>query len=302
MKKISIILLIVMAFIISSCHFPGFDDSLVEDEEDAMATEIAKILTGTPVQVEPSPTLTPTMVEPEPTNTEVVDPEPEPTETPEPAEPTPTPEPAEVLTPTPTATLADTDPVADLGAADWVDNMTTGDNWPTGTDPAGFTAIKFEDGYLKLTALKNVSGWRVSWPVVEDFYLEATLKTPECEGSDHYGLMFRVPADSGANKGYLFAITCDGRYSLRRWDGTAQVMHFPISWTAHEAILKGENATNKLGVMARGAGLALYINGEKVNEVTDSTHLEGKFGIIVGGGNVDNLTVWVDQIQYWELP
>ncbi|MFY9365871.1 MAG: family 16 glycoside hydrolase, partial [Brevefilum fermentans] len=293
MKKLFITTILILAFALSGCHFPGFQSDSAVDPEDVMATEISKILTGTPIQIEPSAT---TIIEVTSPTEEIIK-----TEAVEPAEleePQPTPAPTHTPPPTLTATLASTDPTLNLGDPDWVDNMDDGDGWPTGLDK--YTAIKFENGFLKLTSSTGVDGWRVTWPTIANFYLEMTLQTPECEGSDQFGLMFRVPADSQAGKGYLYGITCDGRYSLRRWDGS--VMHSLIGLTPNDAVKKGPDAVNKLGVMARGANLALYVNGQKVNEISDSTHLQGRFGVFVGGMNVDNLTVWVDQIRYWDGP
>jgi hypothetical protein len=304
MKKLILISIIILAFVLSGCNLPGFQSDAGLDPDDAMATEIARILTGTPIQIEA--TATPADIDqPEtPEETEEIQPtEPE-EELPEPEEPveteapTATPEPTDTPMPAPTATLVDTDPTRNLGDPDWVDNMNNGDNWPTGLDK--YTAIKFENGFMKLTVGTDVDGWRVTWPTIGDFYLETTLQSPECEGNDHFGLIFRVPADSQAGKGYLFGITCDGQYSLRRWDGS--VMHSLVSLTAHDAIEEGPDVVNKLGIMARGANLALYINGQKVREVSDSNYLEGRFGIFVGGINVEDLTVWVDQIRYWDEP
>lgn len=286
MKKITIITLILVSVLLTGCNFPAYLEETPEEGDDSMATEIAKILTGTPEEVEPTPTQTQPVQE-----TEVP-----PTSTPEPTEETL--EPTDTPTAEPTPTLADTDPAADLGAPDWVDDMADDDNWPTGVNQ--YTTIAFENSYLKLTAETDSDGWRLSWPFLTDFYLEASMQTPDCAGGDHYGLMFRVPANANANRGYLFGVTCDGRYSLRRWDG--QTMYFPINWTASDAINEGEDVVNKLGIMARDSEIALYINGQKVEEVTNSTYLEGSFGIFVGGDATDEFTVWVDQIRYWENP
>jgi len=300
MKKLTLITIIIFALVLAGCNLPGSEGDAVLDPDDAMATEIARILTGTPIQVDESPT----QVVEEPEETEEVEPTeveeelPEPTQPVEVEEPTATPAPTDTPVPTPTATLADTDPTRNLGDPNWVDNMNNDDNWPTGL--SNYTTIDFKDGFLRLTAQTDLDGWRVSWPTIDDFYLETTLQTPACDGSDHFGLMFRVPAESQAGKGYLFGITCDGRYGLRRWDG--RTMHFLVNWTAHDAIKEGNNVVNKLGVMARGSDLAFYINGQKVNEVTDSNYLEGKFGFFVGGTNVENLSVWVDQVRYWTEP
>lgn len=307
MKKLITFTLIILTVILSSCNMPGYEDT-PEGSDDSMATEISRILTGTPIEIQATPTLQEEQQTTEPVE-ETAEPatatslpeetEVPPTETLEPEEDTPTPTPTFTPTLAPTATLSDTDPAATLGSPDWVDDMDDGDNWPTGFNE--YTSIDFKDGYLKLTAETDVDGWRLSWPFLEDFYLEATMKTDDCQGSDHFGLMFRVPANANANKGYLFGITCDGKYSLRRWDGTN--MYFPVNMTASNAINKGEDVINRIGVMAKGENLALYINGQKVKEVTDNVYLEGNFGIFVGsGGTTEDFTVWVDQIRYWENP
>jgi len=304
MKKLIIATSIIFALILSGCNFPGFESETAIDADDAMATEISRILTGTPIQIDVTPSVTEEVIveteEPEeietaePTEEEVI----EPTETEEPEESTQTPQPTDMPAPMPTATLASTDPTLNLGDPDWVDQMNNDNNWPTGFSE--YTEIEFEDGFLKLTATSDLEGWRITWPKIDNFYLEATLQTPDCDGNDRFGLMFRVPADSQAGKGYLFGITCDGRYGLRLWDGN--VMNALVPWTAHDSIEMGEDAINKLGVMARSSSLALYINGQKVQELSDSSYLEGQFGIFVGGTNVDDLTVWVDQIRYWVDP
>jgi len=317
MKKISLITMIAVVLVLSSCNLPGFDGQTQEPDDDSMATEISKILTGTPIEVRNTPTSTsvPDSTEEEPTTppdapdeTETPEdtdepteePTADPTETDEPEEATATPTMTSTPLPTATATLADTDPVTSLGSPDWVDAMNDGGNWPTGFNE--YTSIEFDDGYMKLTAeLDAIDGWRLSWPYLEDFYLEIKLTTPECTTNDHFGVIFRVPENSNANMGYLFGIDCDGQYSLRRWNG--EVMSFPITWTDSDLINTEAEADNRLGVMAEGQNLILYINGEKVDEVSDSTYLEGSFGVFVGSGGItEDFTVWVDEISYWDIP
>ncbi|MGI6740108.1 MAG: hypothetical protein ACOX7C_01275 [Brevefilum sp.] len=303
MKKWTIIALLLLAVLVSGCNLPGSTPASPQQQDDAMATEISRILTGTPVKIEPSatpeieeetPVEEPEMTQPEEEATEAIeDPQEEvqPTETAQPA-PTSTPE------PTPTATLSATDPTLTLGQPDWVDTMDNGDNWPTGYSE--YTSIKFENGYLKFTANTELDGWRLSWPYLEDFYLEIKLQSTKCSGNDRSGLMFRAPASPNWDKGYLFGLTCDGRYSLRRFDGHNVVPL--VNWTEDGVIKTGDEAVNVLGVMAKGANLTLYINGEKVKEITDNTYLNGGFGVFAGGVKTGELTVWVDQIRYWKIP
>ena len=52
MKKLTIISLILLALILTGCNLPGSEEPS-DESGDSMATEIAKILTGTPVEIEP---------------------------------------------------------------------------------------------------------------------------------------------------------------------------------------------------------------------------------------------------------
>lgn len=291
-KRLTFLSIVIIALLLAGCNLPASQDA-AEPTDDSMATEISKILTGTPVQVLISPTPDTGQGETqEPTDEMATD---SPTE--EPAEDTATPTATATATVAPTATLSDSDPAASLGTPNWVDALDNGNNWLTDND--AFTQIKFEGGYMKLTAITDLDGWRLSWPAPDDFYLEGKFQTPDCSGTDHYGLMFRTPKNSGASKGYMFGVTCDGKYSLRLWNDPN--MTVLIGWTASDKILKGEDVVNTLGVMAKDNKLTLYVNGSKVNEVTDSTFSEGIFGVFVGGDSGVDFTMWLDQIRYWDV-
>lgn len=292
MKKITLITLLLLALVVSACNFPGVKTT--EEQDNSLATEIARILTGTPVTILVSPTAGQPGVEP----TDTEEPTVEATDTPEVVADTATPTSTATPTIAPTATLSDTDPALTLGNPDWTDPMDNGNSWLTGED--SYTSVKFEGGYMKLTAKSELDGWRLSWPVLTNAYLEAKFLTTDCSGSDHYGLMFSSPYESGTDQGYLFGITCDGRYSLRKW--TKPNMTALVNWTDSDAINIGDNAQNTLGVLTDDGTISLYINGEKVKELSEGAYKTGVFGIFIGMDNVENLTIWVDQVRYWATP
>jgi hypothetical protein len=293
MKKLTLITIVLLALVLSACNYPIIEEN-TEEQDNSMATEIARILTGTPVSILISPTANEITVEPtEALVTEET--EPPATQTPEVVADTATPTPTMTPTLAPTPTLSDGDPALQLGTPDWVDSMDNGNNWANDNDE--FTAIKYENGVMKLTAVGQLDGWRLSWPVLTNAYLEAKFQTTDCSGSDHYGLMFSSPYASGTEQGYLFGITCDGRYNLRKWDSPN--MTTLEGWTDSDAINIGDNAQNTLGVMTDDGTITLYINGEKVKEVEENTFKTGVFGVFIGSDNVENLTIWVDQIRYW---
>jgi hypothetical protein len=178
--------------------------------------------------------------------------------------------------------------------------------WPTGSDK--YTTGTFSGGKQIVTALTGTDGWRIANPAGHDFtdlYLEATFQTGTCKGSDHYGVFVRVPVLTEPEQGYLFGFTCDGRYSLRRWNanvGTKGEMKWLVNWTASSAINSGSNQTNRMGIMTLGSRLVLYANGQLLKEVKDTQYSSGYFGIFVGSDVTDQLTIKIDQMSYWDNP
>lgn len=313
-----IIGMLILTVLLGGCGLLG-QRATPSDAE--MATQVAQILTAMPTPT--APPLEPTPTQPLPTVVLTEEPTvapPAETPTPLPIEPTATPPaypPPETVVPTATATVTvttqptptfaftppATDPVLKLGNATWTDNMDNDRNWPTGADQ--YTSVEFRDGVMRLTGLTTTDGWRMTWPKVADFYLEATFRTGECKGSDRYGLFFRVPILNTPDRGYLFGLACDGKYALRRWDasvGTRGEMITLVNWKASDAINAGPNQVNRLGVMAIRDRYALYVNGVLLTEVRDDRFLEGYFGVFVGARETENFTIQVDQIRYWENP
>ncbi|MGH2619392.1 MAG: hypothetical protein ACRDHG_02315 [Anaerolineales bacterium] len=268
-------------------------------DADELATRVSGTLTAIPPAIPlppaietaaPSPTEPPAATEAPPT----------PTETPAASATTlPSLTPTPSLTPLATRTLPADDPRATLGNPTWRDEFASGANWPLGED--SFTRAQVVDGELILTGLTTTDGWRLTWPVVKDFYLEMRVETGTCAGSDHYGLIARVPDLHAANRGYLFGVTCDGRYSLRAWDGEA--MTNLVRATASASIEAGSAQVNRVGLLATGNQLILYVNGVRLIEFEDSRFSEeGSFGVFVGARQTSNFAIHVSEIGYWENP
>lgn len=309
------VLLVMILSVLSACTLPLTQATPPAVSDEEMATRVAKILTEMPQPTqglptaelpplntaEPAPTLADEVIE---TATVAVTTQPDqPTAT---LQPTPTNDvvPTVVVTINPAFTPPADDPRTKLGSPSWTDDMDEDTYWPIGEDK--YTAIDFKDGQLRLTGLTTTDGWRLAaTEQLANFYLEATISTGTCAGTDRYGLMYRVPVAREANKGYLLGVSCDGKYSLREWDatlGSKGTMTTHINWTASEAIQAGSNKLNKVGIMAVGDRMIIYINGVMVNEVKDSTFDLGSFGLFVGARETTNFTISVDEVSYWKNP
>jgi hypothetical protein len=203
-----------------------------------------------------------------------------------------------VPTPAPTATATPpaTDPRLTLGKPDWRDTFQNGNNWDLS---GGNPQATLSDGKLvfSVSQADGTDWWRLTAPKLGDFYLEGTATIGPCHGLDRYGLTFRAPS---LTQLYLFGFSCDGRFSLRKWDGS----HFTAleGWTTSSAIQAGPGQTNRLGLMAKGSRLSLYANGSLLAKADDSSYSQGRFGLFVASTATDNFSVAFSQLDYWTLP
>ena len=261
--------------------------------DDLVATTVSSTLT----HQAPPPTLPPT--QPLVTvDTPVATSPPSATEPPSliPSTATTTPSATAPATTTPTPIAGD--PRTALGQPAWRDTFSSGTGWNIGED--SFTKAEIEDGQFVLTGLTTADGWRLTWPEIESAYLEATIRTGTCQGSDQYGLIFRVPDIHDPNEGYLFAFTCDGRYSLRTWDG--ENMNSLVGATAASAIQAGSDKTNRIGVWAEDDEFSLYANGTFLVKIQDETFPnKGGFGFFIGARQTVDFTIEADEIGYWDV-
>jgi len=230
--------------------------------------------------------------------------------------------PAATAAPSPTPAQPAGGSAGEFANATDVDHMDSSSkwNWPVGSDK--YTRAAFANGTQEIVTLSEKDGWRLANPPsagygFSNITLEAVFKTgSECSGNAHYGVMLRVPDLRKPEQGYLFGVTCDGRYSLRRWDGDVEpkgemwdVIHntqyfFEGSWVESTAINKGANQVNRLRIDAIGSTFTLYVNGTKLTEVQakqarGAYFSEGYFGVFAGPGNMDRLRIQLDAMAYW---
>ncbi len=141
-------------------------------------------------------------------------------------------------------------------------------------------------------------GWMVSQPSLTDFFLVVTATPGKCSGLDRYGLLARATPD--ASQSYLFGFSCDGKYSLRIWNGLKFKML--VDWTTSPLIYSGAEQTNRLGFQAKGNKISLYANDNLLTELEDESFSEGAFGLFVGAVDTAGFSVQFDDVTYWDLP
>lgn len=300
MKKAITLIVILAAVLMAGCTVM---ERFKVAEKQYLETRVAKLMAEMPTEVaqtvEPVATEEAKAVETVVVAEETVEPTVEVTEAPEVEE-----TPAATEEPVVEPTVESFDPAVYLGTPNWVDEMEKPEFWVAGGDE--FTTAVFENGAMTFKALTETPGWRIATTEeLSKAYMEATVKMGACSGTDSYGLVVRVPKNVNYNQGYFFSITCDGRYSVRLWNGLSGENGKSVmlkNLTASTLINKGKDQTNRLGVAAVGDNLTLFINGEKVEVIKDETYASGFFGLFINRDNTKDLTVKVDQVRYWTDP
>jgi len=219
-----------------------------------------------------------------------------------PVQPMATSKPETIATPTvpPAVTPNPSDPIAGLGNSDWHEAFDGTGTWYAYQDE--FIRFQAKDNQLEMTAYQadNRNGWALAPQLVANkFYVEMTATFGgTCRGADRFGLM--LSPVSSADKGYLFGLSCEGKFVLWKWDGTR--ITALVKWTASEWVQAGPNKTNRIGIKADGNKLSLYANGSLLTELTDKTYDKLYFGIFIGASETAKFMAQVSGLNYWALP
>ena len=196
----------------------------------------------------------------------------------------------------PTDAPVTTDLGQSLGEPDFFDPFDSGSNWALTNDE--HIQMQVKDGQMVLTAYNPgaYNGWGFSSAFLHNFYLEIHVTSGgQCAGRDRFGIVFRAP---DASRGYLLGVDCEGEFALWYWNGDREISI--LNWTQSEVILKGPNQVNRLGINAQDDRLGIYANGILLQEIQDSTNLEGYFGLFIGAGQTIGFSVQIDSLEYWE--
>lgn len=270
MRK-TLILFPMLFLILTSCNFPLAKST---DTAGLVATKVAETLTATYAVTQPDVTVVVVTLTPEATATETI---------------------------TPTATPAD--PKTTLGTPVYADTFTSGSAFGLKT-PYSDDAVEMsvENGNLVMSTTRTYSGyrWRLTYLTPKNYYVEGTFNTVTCSGADSYGLVMRSPNYTDGI-GYYFGITCGGEYYFLRSNA---VDYFTLAdWTSDDAILKGTDQENRLGVMLQDDHFSLYINGKLVKELDDGNiNAAGYFGVFINSIEQTHMEIDVEEINQWNLP
>jgi hypothetical protein len=186
----------------------------------------------------------------------------------------PTPDPTETPLPQPTETIPPTPALEVVYEDDF-------------SDPeSGWERYNQADGVLDY----DQDGYRMYVNAVNTYWVQANQDHPDIRvqadaqfsgGPDqnHFGVMCRL--DTNTWEAYMFLITSQGQYGIAKYSNNALTFLGDGKMPSSEVIKQGQ-AVNQIRGDCLGSTLSLWVNGEKLLEVTDDALSEGDVGLVTG--------------------
>ena len=146
--------------------------------------------------------------------------------------------------------------------------------WFTGSG-AGST-VEIANGSYHVHVFQLAGNTATSWGALQDLRLDDTrvegiMRAARFnEETDRIGLWLRY---QGQNNFLAFMINGRGEYRVARFESGYTDL---IPWTRSSAIMTGNNALNRMRVDSQGTRFELYVNGELLTSVNDSTWADGR--------------------------
>jgi len=132
-----------------------------------------------------------------------------------------------------------------------------------------------------------------------DFGIEIEVQ-PEDKPGINYGILFRSSGSSDTDSQYLFAVTTDGTCYLGKIVRGKWADPFPVGETPSPHIKSG-SAKNRLGVLAEGSRISLYINGNLVKTINDDSLASGQVGVFVASTKSDQAQVVFNRLTVYTV-
>jgi putative lipoprotein len=198
----------------------------------------------------------------------------------------------------PVGVTALNNPAILLGEPDGIDTFDNANNWSLFDATCFKSEITGGKFVMNAKGLEGQACWEVSWPKIQDFYTEVTIEMPDsCNAKDRFGLIFRAPDN---NRGYLYGLSCDGEFSMTKWDGYETSVI--VESDTDPVIATGKGLSNRIGVLASSDNYYLYVNGQYITQGQDSTFItDGKIGFFVRAASNQDFKVSFDDLSIWLL-
>lgn len=171
-------------------------------------------------------------------------------------------------------------------------NINSVANWDDSAGANG--ACQYKDGSYHASTLKQnfflyCTAFNTNF---SNFAYEVQLSIIQ---GDCGGIIFR----SNAPKFYFFRICQYGSYALYKYVSNSGNTSTTLVQNSSSAINSGVGQSNRIAVVANGGSITLYVNGQRVNSLADSTYSQGQIGVVASDTGSALTEVAFSNVRVW---
>ena len=180
------------------------------------------------------------------------------------------------------------------------DNFSSSGSWGTGTDAD--SSVEYANEMLNFVVNKDLYFvW--STPNGEDYenvHMEVTANNNSTDSAAAFGLICNLQI---TNTSYYFAVTGAGGYAIGRYTLTGDTLLTNNGQWGTSSLIAADAASYRIGADCGNNTLTLYVDGQQIDSVSDSTYTSGNVGVFVWSGEELNATnVSFDDFVLTKLP
>ncbi len=162
----------------------------------------------------------------------------------------------------------------------------TSSGWGTGTDSA--SSVEYANGGLHMIVYQpRYVTWSTPDTIVyENTHLEASVTNASTDTTSMFG--FICNEQSSTNSFYYVGVAADGYYAFIKSSIVGEDEY--LKEGNSDAISAAASSLIRIGLDCANGSLALYVNGQQIDSVSDSTYTNGGIGLFSASGEQDSGT------------
>ncbi|HET6597468.1 MAG TPA: hypothetical protein VFG81_17720 [Anaerolineales bacterium] len=180
------------------------------------------------------------------------------------------------------------------------DNFSDSDAWGTGTDAD--SSVEYANDMLNFVVNKDLYFvW--STPNGEDYesiHMEVTASNNSTDSAAAFGLICNLQI---TNTSYYFAVTGAGEYAIGKYTFAGDTLLTNDGQWGTSSLIAADAPSYRIGADCGNNTLTLYVDGQQIDSVSDSTYTSGNVGVFAWSGEELNGTdVSFDDFVLTKLP
>ena len=180
------------------------------------------------------------------------------------------------------------------------DNFSGSGSWGTGTDAD--SSVEYGNEMLNFVVNKDLYFvW--STPNSEDYeniHMEVTAINNSTDSAGAFGIICNLQI---TNTSYYFAVTGGGEYAIGKYTFAGDTLLTNDGQWGTSSLIAADAPSYRIGADCGNNTLTLYVDGQQIDSVSDSTYTSGNVGVFAWSGEQLNGTdVSFDDFVVTKLP